>query len=443
MLSILQKNLDARVFGAQSDGSSGGGGGSSGCSNFGDVCDDGAIHLGTIVLTGGQPGGTDDDDGGASGGGSGSGGSGTPSEPTPDPNAQILDTSYVNNVFAQAGVTTPNPPIYLMTANDYLGQFNAEITELYEAYEDQVFGIIAADPSYLEDMTTEEIADAISWYAIGVTLYFPRSSYSAIVESFEPYLEMRRLIDEGASSAEAYLQANDVMPDEFVFADDMGRFAEFDFANEEDILVSSGIDVSNGVMIVDPVVGGIPTFALPHRPGMDEYDALNGSPFDWNEPPFQPPHTYQFSYDAPAALTGFAGLDALEAAIRGNPTPGVDAEASIGGTLNDVGPLNPILPDWAADNFVYSFVVENPNAIQTDIIVNYTQSGNHAAADGIVVQYGVLNDDGSIDLVVYGEGDSFIQNTGIGWFDEFGYEQTDEVWENNSLQTFNDAVDML
>jgi hypothetical protein len=43
------------------------------------------------------------------------------------------------------------------------------------------------------------------------------------------------------------------------------------------------------------------------------------------------------------------------------------------------------------------------------MIINYTVAGQHIVGEGFVIGYGLINADGSITLMHYGEGDSVLQ----------------------------------
>ena len=148
------------------------------------------------------------------------------------------------------------------------------------------------------------------------------------------------------------------------------------------------------------------------------------------------------SFEVDAALTGVDGLEAFEAALNNRPTPDNSQGASINGTVNDVGALDPFTPDWLVENLVYSFRVPNSNPNQTDYFINYTRSEHHQASDGIVIHYAEIDDDGTITHNVYGEGDAFLQNTGVDLVDEFVANRTHEVWEGVSTQLGLDALEL-
>jgi hypothetical protein len=91
------------------------------------------------------------------------------------------------------------------------------------------------------------------------------------------------------------------------------------------------------------------------------------------------------------------------------PTPGPDNRpASPGGTRNNAGAL--IITDGGT-NFVKSFTVKSPNPRKyTDIVVNYTMSGEHAMAEGFVMRYGEISNGRVTSNVTYGEGNAGFQD---------------------------------
>jgi hypothetical protein len=97
-------------------------------------------------------------------------------------------------------------------------------------------------------------------------------------------------------------------------------------------------------------------------------------------------------------------MDAVSRGYRNNPTPGKDAPASASGTRNNVGHL---VPFDGGTNFVRSYSIPSPDPSRyTDIIVNYTISGEHAMEEGFVMGYGEKNSRGTITLRNYGEGNA-------------------------------------
>ena len=125
----------------------------------------------------------------------------------------------------------------------------------------------------------------------------------AFFAPFENYLEVRYLMDEGYSISEAQMLVNGTTIDEFVFTVESGSYAEAGVI-DEDVLFSSGIDVSDGVIVVDPERDGIPSFAVPANSG--------GVGFSTDDTFY---HEYYVSVPAPDDITGEAGLAAIEWAL--------------------------------------------------------------------------------------------------------------------------------
>ncbi len=144
-------------------------------------------------------------------------------------------------------------------------------------------------------------------------------------------------------------------------------------------------------------------------------------------------HDYVVVTRAPAELRGPEGLRAISDALRSNPTPGRDQPASPAGTRNDVGDLTPFDND---DNFVRSFTIPSTDPRRSDIMVNYTIRGEHAMHEGFVMRYARLNDDGSIDLISYGEGNAWLQNRAL---EPIWRPVVDRVWTENAHEIFRQA----
>ncbi len=119
--------------------------------------------------------------------------------------------------------------------------------------------------------------------------------------------------------------------------------------------------------------------------------------------------------------------------FRNNPTPGNDSPASPTGTQNDAGYI-PVLP---GSNMVNSYLIPSPDPTRfTDITVNYTISGEHKLAEGFVIRFGEIGNDGGITLRSYGEGNNWRQDPALqmGW----GPLVEDE-WQQNHREIINDS----
>ncbi|MBB4952261.1 hypothetical protein H4S14_000303 [Agrobacterium vitis] len=218
-----------------------------------------------------------------------------------------------------------------------------------------------------------------------------------------------------------------------------GTASYTDVLEKMGVLFSPGIDLTDGIMLIKPNTEKIPSFVIPARSGMEAYSS--DSMFY---------HSYEFS--ASVSLDGYEALqnnkkclEALERALISNPTPGNDGPASINGTINDAGNLVPFDGD---DNLVYSFVVDNKNPDQSDIIVNYTIGGEHVLASGYVgrmVQRSDHTPDNLTDahysysLITFGEGDAFLQGA-FEWPAEY---MAESAWYQNSLEIFGAANEWL
>ena len=187
------------------------------------------------------------------------------------------------------------------------------------------------------------------------------------------------------------------------------------------LLVSEGIYTLDGITVIDSGKEGLPNFGLPTLPGMTVHERSVATY-----------HKYELVDKLPDAIQGDEGLAAVEQALIANPTPGVDAPASINGTLNDVGALLFPLSNIAdgGTNLAVTFLVANPDPDQSDFIVNVTMGKDHIARDGTVIRYAQKEEDGSISIVTIGEGNSLLQYTpGLEQIAEWAAE---DAWDKNA-----------
>ena len=175
-----------------------------------------------------------------------------------------------------------------------------------------------------------------------------------------------------------------------------------------------------------------------------------------------------YSTDTKSSLSGLSNLPFAGAGQAEHPTPGDFHAATPQGTLNDVGWLGPL----PGPNYVKSFLVSSPDPSKySDITVNYTMNfdaartidnpaglvSGHWLSDGYVMQYSSLNEDNSITMHSYGEGNSAFQAfsdqngpnqyaasqesalwTGIqGQADQIGVFDANAAGAGNSLPAFN------
>ncbi|MEM8862320.1 MAG: hypothetical protein AAGD96_28725 [Chloroflexota bacterium] len=343
---------------------------------------------------------------------------------------EIIGVEHVRTTIISNSGGPVIGPVTLLSADDYLIEHGAKLEATYNA------NLAGLETLGLGNATLPEIN---FWMPFHLHETNAPEAWSIVDEKF---FEARELVDQGYSVAEAQLIATGTTIDEFVFSDASGNYAEADIVNNGSTLAASGIDVSEGMVVIDPLMDGLPNFALPARRGMDPYDVTNTLIFnDWGEPPIQSPHAYSLTFEVNPTLSGQLGLDAFQAALSARPTPGNSNGASLNGTINDVGALDPLTPDWLIENLVYSFRIPNSNPTQSDYFINYTQSEHHQASDGIVVHHVELENNGSLSHHVYGEGDAFLQNTGLDFFDELVADRTHNEWEALSTQVGIDALE--
>jgi len=142
-----------------------------------------------------------------------------------------------------------------------------------------------------------------------------------------------------------------------------------------------------------PMVSGQPSIDVPARSGMNSY--FSGDT----------PHDYTITTKSSTNPSAKKAANALAE----SPTPGPKNQtATTDGVVNNAGPLL-----TQQTNLVWSFRAPSPDPkMYTDIIVNFTISGQHEASDGFVMRYGVLNQNGSVDsYVTYGEGNAWKQGS--------------------------------
>jgi hypothetical protein len=172
--------------------------------------------------------------------------------------------------------------------------------------------------------------------------------------------------------------------------------------------------VVNGAIVIQPEDHNVPNVAIPNTVGAT--GVAPGLFF----------HEY---------LTGIATkltLDQAGNGLKNNPTPGDDSPASPGGTLNNVGALPPL----SENNFVRSFSVTSPDPSKfSNITVNYTEQGEHSLSEGFVMRYAEAQNDGSVVIQNYGEGNSIYQSAFTG---QLPLMMEDAVWRENVKEIEDD-----
>ncbi len=174
----------------------------------------------------------------------------------------------------------------------------------------------------------------------------------------------------------------------------------------------------------DRVGSDVPNIDLPRIPG-----TKGVSPFDVNF------HDYRVPVLAPPELSGRRGLLAVQQELLRNPTTGRDREATRKGVLNDVGDL------WGPDganNYVKTYRVPSKDPNRSDAIINYTVPGKHMVNEGFVIRFARLRKDGRVEIITYGEGNSWKMNRRLKpvlWGPA-----VDEAWTKNSLAVIQRAL---
>ncbi|QPH55591.1 hypothetical protein [Pontivivens ytuae] len=333
----------------------------------------------------------------------------------------------------------PQNPTVVMSVAQYIDDYRAELEAEYRAEDAnvQIFlgGSYGDGMNAPENPTVEQIKyyrrhhEHFDDFLFKETDMWPghRAEHDAREAISEDHLQHRLVVEQGYSIAEAVMIRNGYDLDGHVIINAAAQTAEYASINSGDVLVSDGVDISEGIMMIDPKLEGMPEVAIPVYEGMDGFH--DSDRFF---------HEYILSLEAPDHINGQDGLLAIQQALIANPTPYEFDIATADGQLNNAGPspLNDA-------NLVRSYVVKNPNPNQTDIIINYTVDGAHVLEEGYVLRYGELNDDGGITLHTYGEGDSVIQATGnlIKGDDEFVLQPSNPV--SVVVEAFRELGDLL
>ena len=373
------------------------------------------IELEEVVVSAGGGYGTDrtDGDGGSGGGGGGSGAGNA--EPTPHFSSRTY--TFESTLGPNPGILSPpspDSPVFIDTFDTFITNARTTLEGLHQA----------------------------NIYTVQMLMGHPAAQmmYAHLIGTLMARLgDTQDFLDQGHSLAASVAMAHGVDPNNPVMyqlgdpVDHNGQVIQPLALGNLDVFgdakVSTGIDVTNGITVVDPVMEGIPNLIIPTFGGVDGFPDTHH---------FH--HDYHFTNQAPSALTGIRGLEVIEQALIENPTPGNDAPATAAGTLNDVGKIPGFaFPDDWDDNFVLSFIVENDSANQTDFIVNYTVDDHHVLEEGFVVRYGELEDDGSINLITYGEGTAAEQSL----LDFIADPIAEDIWRNNSIEIFSQAIDLF
>jgi RHS repeat-associated protein len=202
-----------------------------------------------------------------------------------------------------------------------------------------------------------------------------------------------------------------MQPDPIGYKDGPNLYAAFggDPINFSDPAGTDAIRTRNGILLA-PSRTGIPHVRIPAVREANGFRANRGSG-----------HIYH--YHGSSRLRDPATVGDR---IASQPTPGPNnSPASAMGTRNNAGSLHWFDNDT---NYVMSFRVPSPDPTRfTDITVNYTINSEHALAEGFVMRYGTIGEDGNVSgRVTYGEGSSWLQDPLIeGIWDPI----SEETWE--------------
>jgi hypothetical protein len=386
---------------------------------------DDPVILDRITLPSGRPPdqrSDDDDDDGPRGGGSSSGSGESKGR------AITVYPKDIEEILEQFDLS-PNATVRLRTIDDFIDRRGDDIAAKHRANYDLAEDFMSDMPGYTLDDLDARVNFTLSIAANppegGIIRpddlpdsEFRNSLIASIQLETEGYSDAIREIAAGASVAEGYLEGRGIDTSYdglFVTVGDKILEGAEDIL-DEDILAATGIDISKGIIKIDPGKPELPDFALPRNSGMVG--------FDTDDPNY---HEYEFTYDVPPEIRGEAGLQIVYEELRRNPTPGDDENATRNGTPNNVGGL---VPGDGGTNEVYSHTVPNPNPNQSDLVVNYTNDYEHGLASGYVTRYVQKTEDETLTIVTYGEGNSPLQ----GDKNPFADGKAEEAWEENSME---------
>jgi uncharacterized protein YukE len=154
--------------------------------------------------------------------------------------------------------------------------------------------------------------------------------------------------------------------------------------------------LADGRIVLVPRDGTVPSVSVPNNVGARGFVV---GPY-WDV--LHPEHTYR--QDSPTNIPFDQSRDAVGKAIARDPVPipwGGSSVASPEGTRVDAG----------YGNYVRSYTIPSPDPGRfTDIMVNYTISGEHILHEGYAIRYGERQPDGTTLLVSYGEGNGMAQH---------------------------------
>ncbi|MCP2170151.1 hypothetical protein [Goodfellowiella coeruleoviolacea] len=141
-------------------------------------------------------------------------------------------------------------------------------------------------------------------------------------------------------------------------------------------------------------------------------------------------HTYRretptpFRFDDVQAVAGEA--------IRTDPVPNATAGAAT--------PSGARIDADGGGNYVYSFTYPSPDPSNyTDLTINYTVADEHILDEGYVIRYGRRAEDGSLVLVSYGEGNSWLQHPLNKPLEIY----TNSLWDDNHDRVINQIITRL
>lgn len=236
----------------------------SGGSGGGSGTDDDPYDLGTITVSPGDGDGWPDDDHGDRP----SNGSGNSSPPEPEPPVEIVGVNHVETaIISSSGASSINGPITLVIADEYIIEHGAKLEAEFNGNAELVSQLEALgwDNFSMNDyryLVVHSIHPG-EFAAVGIATQIPIS-----------HMQARELVEQGYSVAEAQMIVSGTTADEFVFTDATGNYAEADVINSGEVLVSSGLDVSDGIKIINSESDLLTSYATTYTDPDDQPDNL-------------------------------------------------------------------------------------------------------------------------------------------------------------------------
>lgn len=258
--------------------------------------------------------------------GDGLGGNVNTTLPVPKQTVEIIDVNYVETaIISGSGAPGISGPVTQVIAEEYIIEHGAELEAAFAAQGELVTS------SGLGELSATELAAEIRF--INMYRNSPATGYHSVHPDTwsitDEHIQARNLVEQGYSIAKPQMIANGTTADEFVFTDEAGNYVEANVINNDDVIVSSGLDVNNGLQIIHAESDLLPSYAAaytnpddqPENPeeAWDNLVSAGGITTMWN------PTIKSFTLideivdavDVASSYRGFmAAIDAIAAAER-------------------------------------------------------------------------------------------------------------------------------